>query len=103
MSTKLEHYAEFLENVPEVRDVLNGTFQEAAHIMSPTGLKTYMDGAVSLHKLGRGGDVVLTYIQEMPQVVKEVGEDVIPDCVTAAMKLSSMTSGEVISLLLAYA
>ena len=100
MSIKLEDYAEFLESVPEVRDVLEGTFHEAARIMSPTGLERYMDGAVSLHKLGRGGDVVITYIQEMPLVVKEVGEDVIPDCVTAAMKLSSMTSGEVISLLL---
>jgi len=60
-----------------------------------------MDGAKSLHNLGRGGDVVITYIEEIPLVVKEVGEDVILDCVTAAMKLSSMTSGEVISLLLA--
>jgi hypothetical protein len=101
MSVKLEDYEEFLESVPEIRDVLDGTFHDAARIMSPKGLQTYMDGAVSLHNLGRGGDVVLTYIQEIPQVVKEVGEDVILDCVTAAMKLSSMTSGEVISLLLA--
>ena len=101
MSVKLEDYEEFLESVPEIRDVLDGTFHDAARIMSPKGLQTYMDGAVSLHNLGRGGDVVLTYIQEIPQVVKEVGEDVILDCVTAGMKLSSMTSGEVISLLLA--
>ena len=101
MSVKLEDYEEFLESVPEIRVVLDSTFHEAARIMSPTGLKNYMDGAVSLHNLGRGGDVVITYIEEIPLVVKEVGEDVILDCVTAAMKLSSMTSGEVISLLLA--
>ena len=101
MSIKLEDYEEFLESVPEIRDVLESTFHDAARIMSPTGLQTYMDGAVSLHNLGRGGDVVITYIEEIPLVVKEVGEDVILDCVTAAMKLSSMTSGEVISLLLA--
>jgi len=101
MSIKLEDYEDFLESVPEVRDVLESTFHDAARIMSPTGLQTYMDGAVSLHNLGRGGDVVITYIEEIPLVVKEVGEDVILDCVTAAMKLSSMTSGEVISLLLA--
>ncbi len=101
MSIKLEDYEEFLQSVPEIRDVLEGTFHEAARIMSPAGLQIYMDGAISLHNLGRGGDVVLTYIQEVPLVVKEVGEDVIPDCITAAMKLSSMTSGEVISLLLA--
>ena len=33
-------------------------------------------------------------------VAKECGEDIIPDVVAAAMKLSSMTSGEVISLLI---
>ena len=101
MSIKLEDYEEFLESVPEIRDILDSTFHDAARIMSPTGLKAYMDGAISLHNLGRGGDVVITYIEEIPLVVKEVGEDVILDCVSAAMKLSSMTSGEVISLLLA--
>jgi len=99
MSIKLEDYEEFLSDVPAVRDVLEGTFHEAAHIMSPVGLETYMDGAKALCKLGRGHDLVITYIQEMPLVVKECGEDIIPDCLTAAMKLSSMTSGEVIMLL----
>ncbi len=99
MSIKLEDYKEFLQDVPAVRDVLESTFQEATHIMSPTGLETYMDGAKALCKLGRGHDLVITYIQDMPLVVKECGEDIIPDCLTAAMKLSSMTSGEVITLL----
>ena len=67
--------------------------------MSPTGLETYLEGAKALLKLGRGEDLVITYIQEMPLVAKECGEDIIPDVLTAAMKLSSMTSGEVITLL----
>ena len=99
MSIKLEDYSEFLETVPTLRDVLEGSFHEAAHIMSPTGLEAWLDGAVALHKLGRGEDLVITYLQEMPLVAREVGEDVIDDCVTAAMKLASMTSGEVIGLL----
>ncbi|MES0328519.1 MAG: VWA domain-containing protein, partial [Gammaproteobacteria bacterium] len=100
MSIKLEDYEEFLADVPAIRDVLEATFKEASHIMSPVGLQDYMDGAKALHNLGRGSDLVITYIQEMPLVVKEVGEDVIPDCISAAMKLSSMTSGEVVALLL---
>ena len=99
MSIKLEDYEEFLHDVPAIRDVLEGTFHEAAHIMSPTGLETYLEGAKALLKLGRGEDLVITYIQEMPLVAKECGEDIIPDVLTAAMKLSSMTSGEVITLL----
>ncbi|MCG6938181.1 MAG: VWA domain-containing protein [Gammaproteobacteria bacterium] len=101
MTIKLEDYEEFLQQVPAIRDVLNGTFQEAARIMSPAGLEDYMDGAKALCKLGRGHDLVITYLQEMPMVAKECGEDIIDDCIAAAMKLSSMTSGEVISLLIA--
>jgi len=100
MSIQLEDYDEFLQKAaPEVRDVLEGTFHEAARIMSPAGLQEYMDGAKALCNLGRGNQLVVTYLQEMPLVAKECGEDVIPDCVTAAMKLSSMVSGEVVTLL----
>ena len=97
----LEDYAEFLEKIaPEVRGVLDATFQDAARVISPAGLKDYLDGAKSLCGLGRGNDLVITYLEVMPQIAKECGEDIIPDCVTAAMKASSLTSGEVISLLL---
>jgi hypothetical protein len=100
MSIKLEDYEEQLQSVaPEVRDVLQGTFNEAARVMSPAGLQNYMDGAKALCGLGRGKDLVISYLQNMPLVVKECGEDIINDCLTAAMKLSSMTSGEVITLM----
>lgn len=100
MAIKLEDYEEQLKNVaPEVRNVLESTFQDAARVMSPAGLETYMEGAKALCNLGRGKDLVISFLQEIPQVVKECGEDVISDCLTAALKLASMTSGEVITLL----
>ena len=100
MAIKLEDYEDYLEGMaPEIRDVLEGTFAEAVHVMSPAGLQTYLEGAKSLAGLGRGKDLVISYLQDMPMVAKECGEDIVGDCVTAAMKLSSMTSGEVISLL----
>ncbi|MFA7386630.1 MAG: VWA domain-containing protein [Thiohalobacteraceae bacterium] len=100
MSIKLEDYEGILEGAArEVRDVLKDTFAEASHVMSPAGLDAYLEGAKGLINLGRGNDLVISYLQEMPLVAKECGEDVIPDCVAAALKLSSMTSGEVIALL----
>jgi nitric oxide reductase NorD protein len=100
MSIKLEDYEEFLQDAaPEIREVLESTFQEASRVMSPSGLQEYMDGAKSLCNLGRGAGVVISFLQEMPLVAKECGEDVIRDCLTAALKLSSMTSGEVVALL----
>ena len=99
MSLKLEDYDEALrDSDPEIRDVLEATFQEASRVMSPAGLEEYLDGAKALSNLGRGSDVVTTYLQEIPLVAKECGEDIISDCLTSAMKLSSMTSGEVIVL-----
>ncbi|SMN16230.1 Rubisco activation protein CbbO [uncultured Candidatus Thioglobus sp.] len=97
----LEDYSEFLEKIaPEVKSVLDATFADAARVISPAGLKDYLDGAKSLCNLGKGNDLVITYLEVMPQISKECGEDIIPDCITAAMKLSSLTSGEVVSLLL---
>ena len=99
MSIKLEDYDEALRDAaPEVRSVLEATFQEASRVMSPAGLEEYLDGAKALSNLGRGSGVVTTYLQEIPLVAKECGEDIISDCLTGAMKLSSMTSGEVIEL-----
>jgi len=100
MSLKLDDYKECFEKAaPEIRDTLESTFHEASRIMSPAGLQDYLEGGKGLCDLGRGHDVVISYLQEMPMVVKECGEDIIRDVVAAAMKLSSMTSAEVIALM----
>jgi hypothetical protein len=102
MTIRLEDYAACLEKAaPEVTDTLEATFHDAARVMSPAALQDYMEGARALCNLGRGHDVILSYLEEMPAVVQECGEDVIHDCLEAAMKLSSMTSGQVIALLFA--
>ena len=100
MGIDLKDYHEQLDGLdPHVRDTLEGSFAEAARVMSPQGLHNWLEGAKILSQLGRGTDLVVTYIQAMPAVAKEVGEDVLKDCITSAMKLSSMVSGEVIQLL----
>ncbi len=100
MSISLKDYEEEIKGLaPEVRSVLDSSFVEATKVMSPAGLQTYMEGGKALCNLGRGSDVVISYLQEMPLVVKECGEDVLQDSINAALKLASMTSGEVIALL----
>jgi len=100
MTLSLKDYETCMKSAaPEVLAVLESSFQEASRVMSPAGLQAFMEGGKGLCNLGRGSDLVVTYLQEMPQVVKECGEDVIVDCVNAALKLASMTSGEVIALL----
>lgn len=82
-------------------DALESSFHEAQRVMSARGQQNYLEGMRAMCTMGRGQDLVLTYVQEMPRVAKEVGEDVIPDIVEAMMKLSSHTSGSVITLMLA--
>jgi len=89
------------EEAHEHRQALESSYQEAARLMSPRGLQNYLEGMRAMCSMGKGVDLVMTYVEEMPAVAKEVGEDIIPDVVTQLMKLASHTSGTVITLLMA--
>ncbi len=82
-------------------EAVEASWLEAQRIMSPQGLENYLVGIKAMCTLGKGQDLVMTYVQEMPVVAKEVGEDIVPDTIEAIMKLSSLTSGAVITLILA--
>lgn len=101
MKVELDDYApELIAVAPELEDSLEGLFHEAARVMSPAGLKDYMDGAKAMVSLGKGPRLLVSYLDEMPQVVKECGEDVIRDVVGAVLKLASMVSGEILVLMM---
>ena len=100
MSIDFSEYVTCLdEGDHEHVEALESSYHEAQRVMSPRGLQNYLEGIRAFCTLGRGQDLVLTYVQEMPGVAKEVGEDIIPDIVEAMMKLSSHTSGSVITLI----
>lgn len=104
MSIHLEQYAELLEPLaPQARATLDSNWHEATKQFSPRGLDNYLKGAAALAQLGRGSSLVETWIEAVPQIVKEVGEDLVPDLASAALGLASKTSGAVIELLLATA
>jgi len=102
MSVDLEEYrAELLGVAPVLGDTLDASFAEAARSLSTAGLKDWLEGARGLARLGRGPDLLLSYIENMPAVARECGEDIIRDCIAAVMKLASLTSGAVIALVFA--
>jgi hypothetical protein len=102
MNIDLEQYEAYFDLVsPVVRPIMAGTFHEAARVMTAAGLQHYLEGAKGLTDLGRGNDLVVTYLQEMPLVAREIGDEAVQESIVAAMKLSSMTSGEVIGLFFA--
>ncbi len=104
MSVNLDDYAELLEDLSEhSRAALDANWHEATKVFSPRGLDNYLKGVSAIRGLGRGDSLVETWIEEAPQVAKEVGEDVVGDLATASLTLASKTSGAVIELLLATA
>ncbi|MCP4188761.1 MAG: VWA domain-containing protein [Gammaproteobacteria bacterium] len=101
-SVELLEYADCIgDQQHQHLEALQSSYHEATRVMSANGLSNYLEGMRAMCTLGKNHDLVLTYIEEMPGVAKEVGEDIIPDIVTAMMHLSSHTSGSVITLVLA--
>jgi hypothetical protein len=104
MAIHIEDYREILEDLPhDAHEVLTAAWHEAARVFSSRGLDNYLKGAVALHHLGRGEDLVVTYIQEMPEVARAIGEDVLPDVVNFLLGMASKTSGQVLTLIVATA
>ncbi|MHB1332844.1 MAG: VWA domain-containing protein [Sulfuriferula sp.] len=104
MSINLEDYEDTLGELSESsRLILQSAWHEAVRVFSPAGLDHYLKGAKSLRDLGRGCDLVATYIQNAPTIARGLGEDVIPELVHSAMMMASKTSGTVIELVLATA
>jgi nitric oxide reductase NorD protein len=103
MSIDFSEYLACLKADPahEHAQALESSYHEAARVMSPQGLEHYLTGIRAMCSLNKGPDLVLTYVQEMPGVAKEVGEDIVPDVVSSLMKLASHTSGTVITLMMA--
>ncbi|MGA7178286.1 MAG: nitric oxide reductase activation protein NorD [Thiobacillaceae bacterium] len=101
MSVNLGDYSELLDELSKhSQEVLHASWHDATKVFSPRGLDTYLKGAAAIRGLGRGDSLVEAWIENAPQVAKEVGEDVIGELITASLSLASRTSGSVIELLL---
>ena len=102
MSINLDDYKELLEDLePESVELLSHAWPEVVKTFSARGLDNYLKGVSALRGLGRGRSLVDCWIDEIPLVTKEIGEDIIGDLATSVLSLASRTSGAVIELVLA--
>ena len=102
MSIHLEDYRDLLDDLGEhASEVMEASWHEASRAFSAGGLQRYyLEGARSLHSLGRGSELVVAFIQEAPGLAQELGEDAVAELVSAAVKMYSKTSAAVITLLI---
>ncbi|MHB1175739.1 MAG: VWA domain-containing protein [Sulfuriferula sp.] len=99
MALELDKYQDILDELGEhAGEVLRASWGEAARVFSPRGLERYyLQGATGLKSLGRGTDLVVSFIQNAPAVARELGEDAVADLLAAAIKMYSKTSAAVIA------
>ena len=100
MAVELEKYQDILDELGDhAGEVLRASWTEAARVFTPRGLEAYLQGAKNLKSLGRGTDLVVSFIQSAPAIAHEIGEDAVSDLLSTAIKMYSKTSAAVISLI----
>lgn len=89
-------------SVAQIDDIFADCMREALGAMSAKGIDDYLDGATLVGGLGRGTELVLIYLQEMPDVVRRVGDEaVLSETAWLAQMLSKTANGKAINPFLA--
>ena len=100
MAIHLEEFQELLDELPgRAQDLLRATWNEAARAFTPRGLDNYLKGAIALHRLGRAEELVVSFLESMPELARGIGEEVLPDLVSFLLGMASKTSGQVLALI----
>lgn len=72
---ELQAYRDVLKcNFKDLDAVFEGCMSGALAVLSNDGIKDYLKGASLICMIGRGFEPVLVYLEEMPQVAKQLGE-----------------------------
>lgn len=101
MSSEIDEIKqELIQNVPGLVDIMDGLVQAASHCMAEASRHTWLENARAISYLGKGPNVVISYLESVPQVVALIDDDILEDILETVMKLSSVTSGEVVTLCL---
>ena len=92
MSMSEEELATYRERLtcsfPQLDDVFADCMTEASALLSPKGVDDYLDGASLVCMIGRGFEPVLVYLENMPQVAQQVGEEALSLVSQAVWKMS---------------
>ena len=100
MAIHLDDYQAVLDELPsDTQAIVRATWAEASRVFSSRGLDNYCKAVGALNQLGRGQELVVTFVQAMPEVGRAIGEDVLPDVVNFLLGMASKTSGQVLTLM----
>lgn len=83
-------------NFARVQAVFDDCMADARKHLSAAGIHAYIEGANAIHRTGRGEEPVLVYLEEMPQVAAQLGEDVIEEVVEFTRKLAKSPNSKAV-------
>jgi len=91
----LQDYRQQLScNFEQIDHVFANCMSDAAACLSPSGIKDYLDGASLICMIGRGVEPVLVYLEEMPQVARQLGESTLSLVSQTVWKISRSPNGK---------
>ncbi len=97
----LAYYREQLQcNFEQVDKVFPDCMEEAVSLLSEQGINDYLEGASLVTMIGRGFDPILTYLEDMPQVGHDLGEETLSMVSQAVWKISRTPNGKSIPIFL---
>ncbi|MBK5965613.1 hypothetical protein CCR95_16350 [Thiocystis minor] len=83
-------------NFPQLDQVFPDCMTEAQILLSETGIRDYLEGASLICRIGRGFEPVLVYLEEMPRVAAELGEETLTLVSQTVWKISRSPNGKTI-------
>ena len=96
MTVKQVIHKKLVCNFAKVQSVFEDCLAHAQMKLSDTGVDAYIEGAQVICKMGRGEEPVLAFLEEMPLVAFQVGEDVIAEVVEFTRKLARTPNSKAI-------
>ena len=73
-----------------------GCMEDAVARLSPAGVRALLDGASLICMIGRGFEPVQVFLEEMPKIGQNLGEDIIEKVSQAVWKISRTPNGKAI-------
>ena len=87
------HRAALKCNFPQLEDVFDDCMDEAVKSLSEDGIQAYLEGASLVCMIGRGFEPVLVYLEEVPQICREVGEQAAEQIAQSVWEISRTPNG----------
>ncbi len=102
MNPEIQAWRDRLQcSVRKIDDIFEDALNQAREQLSPEGLDAWLENADRVCSLGRGTELVLIFLDEIPEVVRHSDEAIIPEVASTCALLSEYACGKAINPFLA--